>query len=39
VSPAREATTGLSIPLARASASTLAVNSANTIGGVTIVCQ
>jgi hypothetical protein len=39
VSPASDATTGFSIPFAFASATTRAVSSAKTIGGVTIVCQ
>ncbi len=34
-----EATTGLSMPLARYSSTTSATSFANTIGGVTIVCQ
>src|SRR4051812_27734937 len=38
-SPASEATTGLSIPFALASSTIRAVSSANTIGGVTMVCQ
>ena len=38
-SPANDATTGFSIPRSRNSATTRAVSSAKTIGGVTIVCQ
>ena len=38
-SPASDATIGFSMPLALNSATTSATSFANTIGGVTIVCQ